>query len=146
MIGSNVKTWCCAALLALAWSPAALAITMPSDEDQQVLIRISLLTFNDANLTGNYTVLQERSSKPFRDQLSADQLKGSFKEFVDKQIDLTDIAIKPAKPSQESKIDDDGILLLAGTIAMTASSTVTYTLKFIQSEGRWKIIGLNVKL
>lgn len=146
MARSSVRTWLYAALLAVAWSPAALAVTLPSEEDQQVLIRTSLLTFNDANLTGNYTVLQERSSKPFRDQLSADQLKGSFKEFVDKQIDITDVAIKPAKPSQDSKIDDDGILLLAGTIALTSSTTVTYTLKFIQSEGRWKIIGLNVKL
>lgn len=146
MRGSSVRNWLFAASLALAWSPAAFAVTLPSTEDQEVLIRTSLLTFNDANLTGNYTVLQERSSKPFRDQLSADALKSSFKEFVDKQIDITDIAIKPVKPSQESKIDDDGILLLAGTIAMNASNTVTYTLKFVQSEGRWKIIGLNVKL
>ena len=124
MVRSSARPWLYAALLALAWSPAALAVTLPSDEDQQVLIRTSLLTFNDANLTGNYTVLHERSSKPFRDQLSADQLKGSFKEFVDKQIDLTDVAIKAAKPSQDSKIDDDGILLLAGTIAMTGSTTV----------------------
>jgi len=33
-----------------------------------VLIKVTLLTFNDANVTGNYTVLHAKLSKPFRDQ------------------------------------------------------------------------------
>lgn len=37
--------------------PAYAENTVPSEQLQEVLIKSSLLTFNDANLTGNYTVM-----------------------------------------------------------------------------------------
>ena len=42
-------------LIAVSLSPAH-ALEIPSDEEQDVLIRSTLMTFNDANMTGNYTV------------------------------------------------------------------------------------------
>ncbi|MGG6497666.1 UNVERIFIED_CONTAM: hypothetical protein NY603_32560, partial [Bacteroidetes bacterium 56_B9] len=38
---------------AMSLSPAV-AAEIPSDDEQDVLIRTTLMTFNDANMTGNY--------------------------------------------------------------------------------------------
>lgn len=48
--------------------PASAQNTVPSDLVQEKLIKTYLVTFNDANLTGNYTVLHAKLSKPFRDR------------------------------------------------------------------------------
>lgn len=125
-------------------SSAAFAVPVPSAVEQEILVKTSLLTFNDANLTGNYTVLNARGAKPFRDQLPPDKLKSGFQSFHDKQIDISGIAAKP-NVTDEAKIDDAGILLLTGSITISDSFKVNYSLKYIQSDGDWKMIGINVK-
>ena len=67
-------------LLVLSLSQAC-AVEIPSDNKQDVLIRTTLMTFNDANMTGNYTVLIARASRRFQDQLSADKLSAAFEPF-----------------------------------------------------------------
>ena len=52
-----------AALLTLAaWSARAEG-TVPSAAVQEILVKTYLLTLNDANITGNYTVLHARLSR-----------------------------------------------------------------------------------
>lgn len=132
--------------LTVAMGPAS-AQAVPGPEQQDVLIRSSLLTFNDANVTGNYTVFHDKLSKPFRDQFSADQLKEAFKAFHEKHIDIDVVAVKPITPTQgEVKLDDDGTLKLNGVITVNEKVKITYDLKFIRSEGDWKLSGINVKL
>jgi hypothetical protein len=58
--------------------PPAYAAEVPSDNEQDVLIRTTLMTFNDANRAGNYAVLVAKASKPFQSQFSADQLSTAF--------------------------------------------------------------------
>ena len=125
-------------------SSAAFAVSVPSAVDQEILVKTSLLTFNDANLTGNYTVLNAKGSKPFREQVTPDKLKAGFQVFVDKHIDISGIAAKP-NVTDEAKIDDEGTLIIAGSIKISDSFKVSYTLKYIQSDGEWKMIGINVK-
>src|SRR5664279_4066697 len=81
-----------ALLLAL---PAQAEDTVPSPLKQEILVKTSLLTLNDANLTGNYTVLHAKLAKPFREQFNPDRLKQVFKPFADKKLDLGPIAAKP---------------------------------------------------
>ena len=71
-----------AVLLAM---PAQAENKIPSPEMQEILIKTYLLSLNDANLTENYTVLQAKIAKPFRDQFSPDRLKQVFKEFADQE-------------------------------------------------------------
>lgn len=53
----------CVTLLALIALSPAYAAEMPSDDEQDVLIRTTLVTFNDANMTGNYSVLLAKAAK-----------------------------------------------------------------------------------
>src|ERR1700753_3428852 len=71
---------CVAVLFALAIAsvPPVFAADIPDDDAQDVLIRTTLLTFNDANMTNNYAVMLARSSKQFQSQFTADKMATAF--------------------------------------------------------------------
>ena len=69
------------------------------------------MTFNDANVTGNYTVLHAKLSKPFRDQFSPERLREAFKVFNEKHIDFDLIASAP-------------VLIFGGMIAFVATKLI----------------------
>ena len=125
--------------------PAQAENVLPSVQFQEVLIKSTLLTFNDANLTGNYTVLHAKLAKPFRDKFSADKLKQAFKSFVDQNAELRGIILKPPVATTASKIDERGALVVRGYFD-TAPSRVFYEFDFLPSEGEWKPINLGVKV
>jgi hypothetical protein len=125
-------------------SPAS-AQKPPDAFTQEVLIKASLLTFNDANVTGNYTVMHAKMSKPFRDEFSPERLKEVFKVFHEKRIDFDLIAAKQPIASSPATINDKGVLTLRGHFD-TTPSRVNYELDFIMSDGEWKLIRINVQL
>jgi hypothetical protein len=129
-----------ALLLAL---PALAENQIPNAVTQEILIKTSLLTLNDANLTGNYDVLHAKLAKPFREQYSPERLKQVFKSFADKHIDWGLIAAKPPVATAEAQIDSRGALILNGYFD-TKPSRLYYELAFLPSEGEWKPIKLNV--
>jgi hypothetical protein len=124
--------------------PAQAEDKLPTAQSQEILIKTSLLTLNDADLTGNYVVLHAKLSKPFREQFTPDQLKNGFKALVDQKADWGLIATMPPVAS-EATIDERGWLVLRGYFD-TKPSRVNYDLGFIPSEGQWKPIKLSVDL
>src|SRR5256885_13221879 len=138
------RRWALAlALFVVVSASSALAQKVPSADLQEILIKVSLLSFNDANVTGNYAVFHAKLSKPFRDQFPPDKLSSVFKEFRDKRIDFDLIAAKKPIGIEEPKVDDKGILALKGYFD-TTPSRVNYDLAFIMSDGEWKLIKINV--
>ncbi len=128
----------------LATSPA-FAQKPPDAFMQEVLIKSTLLTFNDANVTGNYTVLHAKLSKPFRDAFPAERLKEVFKVFHEKRIDFDLIVAKPPVASKPAAVNDNGVLMLHGHFE-TTPNRVYYELDYILSDGEWKPIRINVQL
>jgi hypothetical protein len=133
------------ALAPLVMAAPAFALKVPGAEMQEVLIKASLMSFNDANVTGSYAVLHAKLSKPFRDQFPPDKLRQTFRPFADAHIDFDVVVAKPPVPTETVRIDDDGRLLLRGYFD-TQPSRVHYDLAFILSEGEWKLIRLNVNV
>jgi hypothetical protein len=130
---------------ALLATGSAWAQALPTPVEQEVLVKTTLLTFNDANVTGNYTVLNAKLSKPFRDQFDAGKLNTVFKDFADKHVNFAIIAAKPIVPTGAAQIDGNGVLLLDGYFDTTPKK-VQYQLKFIRSEGEWKPSGIKVDI
>ncbi len=133
-----------AMMLAQGAAPAS-AQGLPNAAGQEVLIKASLMSFNDANVTGNYTVFHAKLAKPFRDQFSADKLKATFKSFIEKNIDFDIIVAKEPIADEPPIIDGEGGLKLVGHFD-TKPNQVKYNLDFIRSDGEWKLVGINVKL
>lgn len=129
--------------LALAL-PAQAQNKLPTERGLEALVKSSLLSFNDANVTGNYTVFHAKLSKPFRQQFSPEKLKATFKEFADKNIDIDLIAA--LKPSYDPAplIEDNGKLVVKGSFP-TEPARVIFELDFIPSDGEWKLVRINVE-
>ena len=131
----------------LAWIAVCLcpayAAEIPSDDDQDVLIRTTLMTFNDANMTGNYNVLFAKASKQFQSQLSADQLSTAFEPFRKKELFFEDVVTADYDSYEKATFDAEGALVLAG-VFKTDEMKVKYNLRFVQNNKVWKLLGINV--
>jgi len=125
--------------------PAQAEDKVPSPVLQEILIKTTLLTFSDANLTGNYTVLHAKLAKAFRDKITPDGLKQAFKSFADQKINLGLVTAMPPVASSEATIDNRGALVLRDYFA-TKPSRVSYELYFLPSEGEWKPALIDVRV
>ena len=80
--------------LVLAATAASAQNKVPSERALEALVKTSLLTFNDANVTGNYAV-HAKLSKPFREQFPVERPERTFRDFNKKHIDFDIIAALP---------------------------------------------------
>lgn len=117
----------------------------PSERALEALVKTTLITFNDANVTGNYEVFHAKLSKPFREQFSVERLARRFQEFGKKHVDFDIIAALKPSYDPAPKVDDDGKLLVKGHFP-TEPLQVYFNLEFIPSDGEWKLVGINVKV
>lgn len=133
------------ALLFLALVAPAMAQGIPNAYTQNAIIKSALITFNDANLTGNYSVMHDRSAKAFQDTFEPGQIADMFKAFHDQQIDLTTIVSMDYVEDAAPAVDDKGVLTLKGHFETTPSK-VTYELEFVLENENWRMIGINVNV
>ena len=129
-------------LMIVSLAPAY-AAEIPSDDEQDVLIRTTLMTFNDANMTGNYAVLAAKASKQFQSQFSADQLSTAFESFRKNELFFEEVVTEDYDSYEKAKFDSDGALILAG-VFKTGDMQVKYRLRFVQNAKIWKVLGINV--
>ncbi|MDB5488921.1 MAG: hypothetical protein JWQ58_2636 [Reyranella sp.] len=132
-------------VLLLAASAAQAQNKVPSDRVLETLVKTSLLTLNDANVTGNYSVLHAKLSKPFRQQFSPEKLKETFREFNKNNADFDIIAAMTPTYDPRPVVDGDGKLVVKGSFP-TEPSRVRFELEFIPSDGEWKLIRIHVKV
>jgi hypothetical protein len=69
----------------------AFAADIPDDDDQDILIRNTLMTFNDANRSGNYSVFMAKASKEFQAQYTAEKMAAAFESFSKGKLDMSDV-------------------------------------------------------
>ena len=129
-------------LAAVSLQPAR-AVQVPSDVEQDVLIRTTLMTFNDANMTGNYAVLLAKSSRQFQTQITAEKLASAFEPFRANELFFESAVDARRDASDKPVIDQEGALVLSGMIK-TDDMQVKYKLRFVQNGKAWKLLGINV--
>lgn len=130
-----------AASLARAVQPVA----PPAASQQQVLylVRATLLSLDDANRTGNYSVLRELGSPGFQQAHSAADLAGIFAELRHKRIPLTAAAIAEPNLTATPVIEAEQILRLTGYLP-TAPLRLSFDLRFEPAAGDWRLAALSV--
>jgi hypothetical protein len=132
-----------AIVLAMSFFTPAHSAPVPTDDEQEILIKTTLMTFNDANLTGNYTILYDKAAKPFRAQITVQKLVDAFKVYRDKKVNLASIVSADMDSSNKATIDSDGVLNLKGKFK-DDDKRIRFDLKFVNEEGAWKMLGINV--
>jgi hypothetical protein len=122
-----------------------LALDMPGPSAQEVLVKSTLVTLNDAVATENFTVFHAKLSKPFRDQFPPEKLQAIFKNLIDKHAVFDAVVAERMISDEDARIDEKGVLKLKGHFE-TTPKRVKYELGFIQSEGAWKLSGVSIDI
>ncbi|WP_428675050.1 hypothetical protein [Reyranella sp.] len=142
-VGPPVRVAALVGVLALA-TPSLAQNRVPGERPLEALVKVSLLSFNDANVTGNFTVFHAKLSKPFRQQFTPERLQETFKSFAEQQIDFDIIAAYKPVYEPAALVNGDGRLIVKGYFP-TEPTRVLFDLAFIPSDGEWKLISIHVK-
>jgi hypothetical protein len=119
---------------------------IPSESELQDLARQSILDFNDAVQSGDFSDFHATLAKPFQKEASAEKLAGVFHEFVEAHLNFSEVrkvdATFTSKPGMLTSAGYD-MLNLEGFYPTTPRRT-NFKLKYVNEGGDWKLASINV--
>jgi hypothetical protein len=116
---------------------------LPDSPTMVALIRSSIIALNQANLTGNYSVLRDLSAPGFQQGNSFAQLSEAFAELRARQIDFAPVAVIDPRLFRSPAIDDRGRLRLTGYFP-SQPEQVNFDLAFQIVDGQWRLFGIGL--
>lgn len=119
---------------------AALSVSI---EQSLYLIRSTLLTLNDANRSGNYTVLRDLAAPDFQAKNTAADLAQSFSDLRRRNFDLFAVALAAPRLAQPPALDGNGMLRLTGMFP-TQPLQINFDLLFENVGNQWRLYGISV--
>ncbi|RUP10688.1 hypothetical protein [Hyphomicrobium sp.] len=123
--------------------PNAGRLPVPSAEKLVLLVRLSLLTLNDALQTGNYTVLRDRAGPSFSRNNTAAQLGRIFAQLENQNLDLSAVAMQIPTLTAAEVSDTQPLLHIAGSFPGQAGP-LSFDLTYEASAGHWRLFGISV--
>ena len=124
-------------------APAPALPPIPDAYALNLMIRSSIIALNQANKTGNYTVLQDLAAPAFRASNNSARLAQIFAHLRQRNLDLTPILFFTPKLAIQPQINPQGILRLVGYFP-TAPERVDFDLYFQVVGGEWRLFGIGV--
>jgi len=142
----------CAAILlasspALAEAPAKRAPT-PAQIDRNgllILLRTSLSALDQANRTGNYTVLRDLAAPEFAASNSAARLAELFASLRNGKVDLSGVLVMEPQLTVMPEITQNGMMHFAGFFP-SASSQLNFEVLYAPVNGQWRLFGIGANL
>jgi hypothetical protein len=116
---------------------------IPDGPALSILIRRTLLTLNDANLSGNYTVLRDLAAPGFQAANNAARLSEIFVKLRSRGVDLAPVLYIDPKLVRDPAIDENGMLRASGFIP-SQPEQVNFDMMFQDVGGRWRLFGIAV--
>jgi hypothetical protein len=110
-----------------------------------MLIRSSLLALDQANKTGNYTVLRDLGAPGFQAANTAARLSEIFAAQRNDKLDLSGVAVIDPQLSLLPEIEQNGMMRMAGFFP-SVPSQVNFELLFAPVDGQWRLFGLSVNV
>ncbi|MCD9187613.1 MAG: hypothetical protein LUM44_14435 [Pyrinomonadaceae bacterium] len=119
---------------------------LPSDAQLQELARETVLDFNDAIQSEDFTAFHSKISKPFQKQASPERFKQVFAEFLNNNINFSEVDDLEAEFSPAPAVGKESgykVLSLNGSYATTPRRT-KFELKYIPEGKEWKLIFIRI--
>jgi hypothetical protein len=107
-----------------------------------ILIRQTLLALDQANKTGNYTVLRDLGSPDFQANTAA-RLAEIFAQQRRDNIDLSGVAVIDPQLTLLPQIEANGMMRMAGFFP-SVPTQVNFELAYAPVGGRWRLFALSV--
>jgi hypothetical protein len=109
-----------------------------------ILIRETLLALDQANKTGNYTVLRDLGSPAFQ-QNNAARLGEIFASQRRDNLDLSGVAVLEPQLSLLPQIEANGLMHMTGFFP-SVPEQVNFDLAYAPVNGQWRLFGISVGL
>ena len=109
-----------------------------------ILIRSSLLALDQANKTGNYTVLRDIGAPGFQSN-SAARLGEIFAKLRNDNLDLSGVAVIDPQLNLLPQIEASGLMNMAGFFP-SVPTQVNFDLAFAPVNGQWRLFGISVSI
>lgn len=107
-----------------------------------MLVRSTLLALDQANKTGNYTVLRDIGAPGFQSN-SAARLGEIFAKLRNDNLDLSGVAVIDPQLNLLPQIEASGLLHMAGFFP-SVPTQVNFDLSFAPVNGQWRLFGISV--
>jgi hypothetical protein len=118
--------------------------TLPVSTEQALyLIRSTLLTLNDANRSGNYTVLRDLAAPDFQGRNTAADLSQIFSDLRQRNFDLYGAALLAPQLTAVPALDQRGYLHLTGFFP-TRPQQIDFDLLFQNVANQWRLFGIAI--
>jgi hypothetical protein len=125
-------------------SPAKSPLNLPISLEQALyLIRATLLRLNDANISGNYTVMRDLAAPGFQAKNSAVDLAQIFSDLRRRKFELFAAAYMVPQLNPSPALDQNGMLHLVG-IFPTEPLQISFHLTFQNVVQQWRLFGISV--
>lgn len=118
---------------------------IPGEAVQLILIRSIMVAVDQANRTGDYSVLRMLGSPQFRQANPVEALAESFIIWREREITLTPVSVVNPRLTAEPEITEQGLLALKGYFP-TRPVNVTFDLAFAPIGTGWALAGLRTNL
>jgi outer membrane biosynthesis protein TonB len=109
-----------------------------------MLVRSSILALDQANKTGNYTVLRDLGAPGFQANTAA-RLAEIFANQRNDKLDLAGVAVIDPQLTVLPEIEANGMMRMAGFFP-SVPSQVNFEMLFAPVDGQWRIYGMSVKV
>ena len=116
---------------------------MPDQYKLNLLIRTTIIAINQANKTGNYTVLRDLAAPDFQNVNSAEKLAEIFTGLRNSKFDLSPVLFFDPKLIRQPELLSNGMLRLTGFFD-TRPQRVNFDLIFQPVESDWRLYAVNV--
>lgn len=132
-----------AALVAALLLPVvpAHAAKVPPPAVLLALLRGTLSALNQANTTGNYSVLRDLGAPAFREANSSAALADRFRMWRERKLDFAAVLLLDAQLAHAPTIGPDGALRLSGYFP-TAPLRVGFDIVFQPVAGNWRFASI----
>lgn len=110
-----------------------------------ILIRSTLLAVDQANKTGNYTVLRDLGAPGFQSANTATRLGEIFANLRNQNLDLSGVAVLEPQLTLLPTIEASGMMHMAGYFP-SVPTQINFELLYAPVDSQWRLfgVGLNV--
>ncbi len=126
-----------------AQEPLAARPQIPDPDGLMILIRTTLIALDQANRTGNYTVLRDIGSPGFREANDASRLAELFADIRNRGLVLAPVSVVDATLTSRPALDANNMLHLAGFFH-TRPEELNFEMLFELVNGDWRLFGLGI--
>ena len=124
--------------------PPASAVPVPGQLELSKMIWSTLIAVDQANRSGNYSVLRDISSQGFQIRNNPAALAQTFSGLRNQRVDLSNALLVPPTYVQAPAMVDANVLQVRGIFQLRPFSIV-FDLYYTWEQGTWKLHGIDLQ-